>query len=40
MVRPSVVVLLGLLLVAGGARAARAEVSRVEMKIGGYLCGN
>ena len=40
MVRLSVIVLLGLSLIAGGARTARAEVARVEMKIGGYLCGN
>ena len=40
MMRLSVIALLGLLLLAAGARPALASVERVEMKIGGYLCGN
>jgi hypothetical protein len=31
---------LGLVLLFGGAGASRAEVKRVQMRIGGYLCGN
>lgn len=33
-------VLLGVALLAGNATTAAAEVRRVEMRIGGYLCGN
>lgn len=36
----SIPALLGLLMLFGGAVAARAEVKRVEMRIAGYLCGN
>lgn len=31
---------LGLLILFGGAGTSRAQVKRVEMRIGGYLCGN
>jgi hypothetical protein len=31
---------LGLIILFGGATAARSEVRRVEMHIAGYLCGN
>ncbi len=31
---------LGLMLLFGGAASSRAEVRRVRMHIGGYLCGN
>lgn len=31
---------LGLVLLFGGAGTSRAEVKRVQMRIGGYLCGN
>ena len=31
---------LGLTLLFGGAVSSRAEVRRVQMQIGGYLCGN
>ena len=33
-------VLLGVVLLFGGATRSGAEVRRVEMRIGGYLCGN
>lgn len=32
--------LLGLVLLFGNAASSSAEVKRVEMHIGGYLCGN
>ncbi len=32
--------LLGLVFLFGGAGTSRAEVRRVQMSIGGYLCGN
>jgi hypothetical protein len=32
--------MIGLLALAFGAAAARAEVKMVQMKIAGYLCGN
>lgn len=32
--------LLGLVLLFGGATSSNAEVKRVQMRIGGYLCGN
>jgi hypothetical protein len=32
--------LLGLVLLFGSAGSSSAEVKRVEMHIGGYLCGN
>lgn len=32
--------LLGVMLLFGGATRSGAEVKRVEMHIGGYLCGN
>jgi hypothetical protein len=32
--------MLGLVLLFGAAGTSRAEVRRVEMRIGGYLCGN
>jgi hypothetical protein len=31
---------LGLVLLFGGAATSRAQVKRVEMHIAGYLCGN
>lgn len=31
---------LGLIFLFGGAGTSRAEVRRVQMRIGGYLCGN
>jgi hypothetical protein len=31
---------LGLVLLFGGAATSRAEVKRVQMHIAGYLCGN
>ena len=38
--RNVLLVLLGLVLLFGGAGASSAQVRRVEMHIGGYLCGN
>ena len=32
--------LFGVVLLIGGATRSAAEVRRVEMRIGGYLCGN
>ena len=32
--------ILGLILVFGGASRSDAQVKRVQMHIGGYLCGN
>ena len=32
--------MLGLVLLFGGAASSQAEVRRVQMHIGGYLCGN
>ena len=32
--------LIGLLVLFGNATSSSAEVRRVEMRIGGYLCGN
>ena len=40
MKRSITLALLGLMLLAGFAGTSRAEVRRVEMRIGGYLCGN
>lgn len=34
------VVLLSLVLLFGGAGSSSAQVKRVQMRIGGYLCGN
>lgn len=36
----TITALLGLILLFGGAGVSRAEVKRVQMRIGGYLCGN
>ena len=38
--RRTIAALLGLILLFGGAGSSRAEVKRVQMRIGGYLCGN
>lgn len=38
--RYSMLALLGLVLLFGGAATSRAEVRRVQMHIAGYLCGN
>jgi hypothetical protein len=38
--RNSLLALLGLVLLFGGATRSSAEVKRIEMHIGGYLCGN
>jgi hypothetical protein len=38
--RQTLLALLGLVLLFGGAGASSAEVKRVEMHIAGYLCGN
>jgi hypothetical protein len=38
--RRTLTALLGLILLFGGAGTSRAEVKRVQMRIGGYLCGN
>jgi hypothetical protein len=38
--RRTIPALLGLVLLFGGAGTSRAEVRRVQMHIGGYLCGN
>jgi hypothetical protein len=38
--RKLTLILFGLVLLFGSAGASRAEVKRVEMHIGGYLCGN
>jgi len=40
MKRKTVLALAGLVLLFGSAHASRAEVRRIEMHIGGYLCGN
>ncbi len=40
MKRYSMLALLGLVLLFGGAATSRAEVRRVQMHIAGYLCGN
>lgn len=38
--RIGILALLGIVLLFGGASRSGAEVKRVEMHIGGYLCGN
>ena len=38
--RKTLRVVLGLVLLFGGAGASRAEVKRIQMRIAGYLCGN
>lgn len=38
--RNIILALLGIVLLFGGATRSGAEVKRVEMHIGGYLCGN
>jgi hypothetical protein len=38
--RQTLLALLGLALLFGGAGTSSAEVKRVEMHIAGYLCGN
>lgn len=38
--RRTLTALLGLVLLFGAAGTSRAEVRRVQMRIGGYLCGN
>lgn len=38
--RRTLTALLGLVLLFGTAGTSRAEVRRVQMRIGGYLCGN
>lgn len=38
--RRTLTVMLGLVFLFGGAGTSRAEVKRVQMRIGGYLCGN
>jgi hypothetical protein len=38
--RNTLLALLGVVLLFGGATRSGAEVKRVEMHIGGYLCGN
>ncbi len=35
-----VLIVFGLVLVFGGASRSAAQVKRVQMRIGGYLCGN
>ena len=40
MKRNIILALVGLVLLFGSANVSRAEVQRVEMHIGGYLCGN
>jgi hypothetical protein len=40
MKKQSVLIILGLVLVFGGASRAGAQVKRVQMHIAGYLCGN
>ena len=40
MIRHTLLALVGLLLLFGGAGTSRAEVRRIEMHIAGYLCGN
>jgi hypothetical protein len=40
MKRYSLLALLGLVFLFGGAATAKAEVKRVQMHIAGYLCGN
>lgn len=38
--RRTLTALLGLVIIFGAAGTSRAEVKRVQMHIGGYLCGN
>lgn len=38
--KQTLLALLGLVLLFGGAGTSSAEVKRVEMHIAGYLCGN
>ena len=38
--RNTLLMVLGLVLLFGGAGTSSAQVKRVEMHIGGYLCGN
>ena len=38
--RRTLTALFGLVFLFGGAGTSRAEVRRVQMRIGGYLCGN
>jgi hypothetical protein len=40
MKRYSLLALMGLTLLFGGAGISKAEVKRVQMHIAGYLCGN
>jgi len=40
MKKHSLLALLGLVMVFGGATTSKAEVKRVQMHIAGYLCGN
>ena len=40
MKKQSVLIILGLVLVFGGASRVGAQVKRVQMHIAGYLCGN
>ena len=40
MIRHTLLALVGLVLLFGGAGTSRAEVRRIEMHIAGYLCGN
>ena len=40
MKRNIILAMLGLVLLFGSAGTSSAEVKRVEMRIGGYLCGN
>jgi len=40
MKKNSILALLGLVLLFGGATSSSAEVKQVQMHIAGYLCGN
>jgi hypothetical protein len=40
MKRNAFTVMLGLVLLFGSAASSKAQVKRVQMHIGGYLCGN
>jgi len=40
MKRNTSIAILGLILLFGNAASSAAQVKRVQMRIGGYLCGN
>jgi hypothetical protein len=40
MKKKAILIMLGLLLVCGSATQSSAQVTRVQMHIAGYLCGN